>query len=296
MNALDAILRFTYLPLKLFWQRKKIVNIQSNILIVIFILSMGLALLNVSGFIFMTRQFDHIYFLQAIEISFTLLLFFEIINLAFNIQQSIENSIGKQIEILIGVQLRSSSKFFSHFDFHIPVLNQLKSVYKMIADVVGSSILFLLLSVYYNIQQHRIVTALTDKVQFIIPKQCIAPLVCISLFFLETNDVYNFINTGIWVQSIDPSYMILIFADLLFMLVVFRYILHHPNVLRYAAFIMGLVFIRLSLRAPVYYNALLALFAKAVAHTHHVFTQGRLNHITKKIILHNKTLFNVKEI
>ncbi len=286
MNLSDAILRYTYLPLELFWQGKKIAKLQSILLIAIFILSMGLALINHTSFIFMPRLFGHIHFLQAIEISFTLLLFFEMISLVFVIPQSIANSIGKQIEILSLVLLRSSFKEFSHFDFHIPVQNQLQSVYKMISDGVGSSILFFLLSVYYNIQQHRSVTALTDKVQFIILKQYIALLVFISLFFLETNDVYNFINTGVWVQSIDQFYMILIFADLLFMLVAFRYTLHYPDVFRYAAFVLVTVFIRLSLTAPVYYNALLALFAVlfaiAVAHAHNIFTQGRLNYITKK--------------
>lgn len=286
MNPLSAILRFTYLPLELFWQGKKIAKFQSILLIATFIFSMGLALINHSGFIFMPRLFGHIHFLQAIEISFTLLLFFEMISLVFVIPQSIANSIGKQIEILSLVLLRSSFKEFSHFDFHLPVQNQLPSVYKMISDGVGSSIVFLLLSVYYNMQKHKSVTAPTDKAQFIILKQSIALLVFISLFFLEINDVYNFINTGIWVQSIDQFYMILIFADLLFMLVAFGYTLHYPDVFRYAAFVLVTVFIRFSLMAPVYYNALLALFAVlfsiAVAYAHNLFTQGRLNYITRK--------------
>lgn len=286
MNFSDAILRFTYRPLELFWQGKKIAKFQSIILIVIFIFSMGLAFLNHIGFIFIPHLFGNIHFLQAIEISFTLLLFFEMISLVFVIPQSIANSIGKQIEILSLVLLRSSFKEFSHFDFHIPVQNQLQSVYKMISDGVGSSILFLLLSVYYNMQQHRSVTAEKDKSQFIILKQYIALLVFISLFFLETNDVYNFVNSGIWVQSIDQFYMILIFADLLFMLIAFRYTLHYPDVFRYAAFVLVTVFIRLSLMAPVYYNAMLALFAVlfaiAVTHSHNIFTQGRLQYISRK--------------
>ena len=247
---------------------------------------MGLALINHSGFIFMPRLFGHIHFLQAIEISFTLLLFFEMISLVFVIPQSIANSIGKQIEILSLVLLRSSFKEFSHFDFHLPVQNQLQPVYKMISDGVGSSIVFLLLSLYYHLQQHRPVTAPKDKLQFIILKQYIALLVFISLFFLAINDVYNFINTGVLVHSIDQFYMMLIFADLFFMLAAFKYTLHYPDVFRYAGFVLVTVFIRLSLMASVYYNALLAifavLFAIAVAHAHNIFTQGRLNYIMKK--------------
>ncbi len=286
MISSNTILRFTYRPLELLWEGKRVAKIQSKLLIAIFIFSMGLALINQTGFIVMPSLFGRVHFLQAIEISLTLLLFFEMISLVFVIPKSIANSIGKQFEILSLVLLRSSFKEFSHFDFHIPVQNQLQPVYKMISDGVGSSIVFLLLSLYYHLQQHRPVTDPRDKVQFIILKQYIALLVFISLFVLATNDVYNSINTGVLVHSIDQFYMILIFADLLFMLVAFKYTLHYPDVFRYAAFVLVTVFIRLSLMAPVYYNALLAifavLFAIAVAHAHNIFSQGRLNYITKK--------------
>jgi len=286
MKLLHAILGFTYRPLELFWRGKKIAKIQSIILIATLVCCMGVALINHFNLFALPGVFARLHFLQSIEISFTLLLFFEMISLVFVIPQSIANSIGKQIEILSLVLLRSSFKEFSHFDFHLPVQNQLQPLYKMISDGVGSSIVFLLLSVYYHLQQHRPVTAPKDKVQFIMLKQYIALLVFISLFFLAINDVYNFVNTGVLVHSIDQFYMILIFADLLFMLVAFKYTLHYPDVFRYAAFVLVTVFIRLSLLAPVYYNALLAifavLFAIAVAHAHNIFTQGRLNYITRK--------------
>ncbi len=286
MNLLNAILDFTYRPLALFWEGKKIAKLQSMLLIATFIFSMGVALINHNGLFILPKLLYHLHFLQSIEISFTLLLFFEMISLVFVIPHSIANSIGKQIEVLSLVLLRSSFKEFSHFNFHLPVQDQLQPVYKMISDGVGSSIVFLLLSIYYNMQQHRPVTAPKDKLQFIVLKQYIALIVFISLLFLQSIDVYNFMNTGLWVQSIDEFYMILIFADLLFMLVAFKYTLHYPDVFRYAAFVLVTVFLRLSLMAPVYYNALLALFsvlfAIFVSYAHNIFTQGRLNYILRK--------------
>ena len=286
MKLLNAILSFTYQPLEFFWKGKKIAKLQSITLIIIFTCSMGIALINHLNLFVLPGVLAQVHFLQSIETSFTVLLFFEMLSLVFVIPQSIANSIGKQIQILSLVLLRSSFKEFSHFDFHLPVQDQLQPVYKMISDGVGSSIVFLLLSVYYHLQQHRPVTAPKDKVQFIILKQYIALIVFISLFFLAINDLYNFINTGVLVHSIDQFYMILIFTDLLFMLVAFKYTLHYPDVFRYAAFVLVTVFIRLSLMAPVYYNALLAifavLFAIAVAQAHNIFTQGRLNYITRK--------------
>ncbi len=286
MLSLDFILDYTYRPLELFWKGKKVARLQSILLITSFILSMGLAIINHFRLFILPGALARLHFLQSIEISFTILLFFEMISLVFVIPQSIANSIGKQIEILSLVLLRSAFKEFSHYNFHIPVQDQLQPVYKMISDGLGSSVVFLLLSLYYHLQKHRPVTAPKDKLQFTNLKQYIALLVFISLFFLAINDVFNFINTGILVHSIDLFYMMLIFADLLFMLVAFKYTLHYPDVFRYAAFVLVTVFIRLSLLAPVYYNALLAifsvLFAIAVTHAHNIFAQGRLNYITNK--------------
>jgi len=286
MNSLDTILGYTYRPLELFWQGKRIAKLQSIILIISFVFCMWIALINHFSLFVLPGVFARLHFLQSIEICFTLLLFFEMISLVFVIPQSIANSIGKQIEILSLVLLRSSFKEFSHFDFHLPVQDQLQPVFKMISDGVGSSIVFLLLSLFYHLQQHRPVTAPKDRVQFIMLKQYIALLVFISFFFLAINDGYNFINTGVLVHSIDQFYMILIFADLLFMLVAFKYTLHYPDVFRYAGFVLVTVFIRLSLLAPVYYNALLAIFAVffaiAVSYAHNIFALGRLNYITRK--------------
>ncbi len=286
MISLDTILNFTYRPIERFFKGKKIAKLQSVILITSFIISMGLAFINHFSLFNLPGIFTKLHFLQSIEISFTLLLFFEMISLVFVIPQSIANSIGKQIEILSLVLLRSAFKEFSHFNFDLPIQNQLQPIYKMISDGLGSSVVFILLSAYYHLQQHRPVTASKDKLQFTNLKECIALLVLISLLFLALNDVLNFIKTGVFLHSIDLFYMILIFADLLFMLVAFKYTLHYPDVFRYAAFVLVTVFIRLSLLSPVYYNTLLAIFsvifAIAVTHAHNIFSIGRLNYITKK--------------
>ncbi|MCY7291425.1 MAG: hypothetical protein LH615_04510 [Ferruginibacter sp.] len=286
MKLLNAIPGFTHRPLELFWQGKKIAKLLSIMLIATFIYSMWVAVINHFNSFALHGVFSGLHFLQSSEISFTPLLFFEMISLVFVITQAIANSMGKQVEILCIVRLHSSLREILQFNFHLPVQSQLQQVSKMISNEVRSFIVLLLLSVYDRLQQHRPVTAPKDKVQFIMLKQYIALLVFSSLFFLAINDVYNFINTGVLVHSIDQFYMILIFAGLLFMLVAFKYTLHYQDVFRYAAFVLVTVFIRLSLLAPVYYNALLAifavLFAIAVAHAHNIFTQGRLNYITRK--------------
>ncbi len=287
MNILTRLIDFSYNPLQQFWEGKKIIRIQSTLLLLSFILSMALASVNHFYPSFLPNPFGKIHFLQAIDITFTVLLFFEMISLVFVIPQSIANSIGKQIEILSLVLLRSSFKEFSHFNFNIPIQSQLQSVYKMVSDGIGAAIVFLLLSFYYGLQKHKSITEDGgNKEQFIMLKKLIATLVLIALFILQFTDVVHMFKSGSWIQSVDKFYMILIFADLLFMLAAFKYTLHYPDIFRYSAFVLVTVFIRLSLMVPVYYNAVFGifsvLFAISIVYFHNIFSLGRLKYIKNK--------------
>lgn len=285
MEILARIVRSTYLPLQVIWESKRTAYLLSVALVTVFILSMVVALINYAEVMALPGMWGRVHFLQAVEISFTLLLFFEMVGLVFVIPESIANSIGKQIEILSLILLRSSFKEFSHYNFQLPLQSQLESVYKMVADGVGALLVFLLISVYYGIQRHRSITQEGDKQQFVLLKQFIALLVLITLLGMYGYDVFHMFSSNHWVQSADRFYMILIFGDLLFMLVAFRYTLHYPDIFRYSAFVLVTVFIRFSLLAPVYYNALLSLFsvmfAIAVVYFHNLFTDGRLAYINK---------------
>jgi len=284
MKLLDVV-KLTYHPVHDFWESRRTNYFISGVLVSVFVLCMVVALVNYLGWLPAGSLLGRVHFLQAVEISFTLLLFFEMVSLVFVIPQSIANSIGKQIEILSLVLLRSSFKEFSHYNFQLTLQNQLESVYKMVSDGVGALMVFLLLSFYYGVQRHRAVTAEGDRLQFVALKQFIALLVLIALLALSGHDLLHMLRSGVWVQTVDRFYLILIFADLLFMLVAFRYTLHYPDIFRYSAFVLVTVFIRFSLLAPVYYNALLSLFsvvfAIAVVYFHTLFTDGRLAYINK---------------
>lgn len=275
----------SYVPLRTFWESRRTTHYLSVALVATFGLSMALALVNHWHLFAVPRLLGHCHFLQAVEVSFTLLLLFEMVSLVFVIPDSIANSIGKQIEILSLVLLRSSFKEFSHFRFELPLQSQLTSVYKMVSDGGGALLVFLLLSLYYGVQRHRAITEESDRAGFVHLKQFIALLVLTALVSLIGHDVYLALRTGHWVQSVDRFYLLLIYADVLFLLVAFRYTLHYPDIFRYSAFVLVTVFIRFSLLAPVYYNALLGVFsvafAIAVVYFHTLFTDGRLAYIAR---------------
>ncbi|OWP61646.1 hypothetical protein CDA63_18305 [Hymenobacter amundsenii] len=286
MKYLTALVQSIFPPLRAFWESRRTAYYLSVALVVTFGLSMGLALVNHWHLLEMPGLLGRCHFLQAVEVSFTLLLFFEMVSLVFVIPDSIANSIGKQIEILSLILLRSSFKEFSHYHFERPLQSQLESVYKMVSDGGGALLVFLLLSLYYGVQRHRAITQQGDQAGFVQLKQFISLLVLVALLLLIGQDVYQALRTGHWVQSIDRFYLLLIYADVLFLLVAFRYTLHYPDIFRYSAFVLVTVFIRFSLLAPVYYNALLGvfsvMFAIAVVYFHTVFTDGRLAYIARR--------------
>ena len=215
MKTLGSIAH-AYQTLQEFWESPRTAYLLSVMLVSVFGASMAVATLNYGHWLGLRGLLGRVHFLQAVEISFTLLLFFEMIGLVFVIPQSIANSIGKQIEILSLILLRSSFKEFSHYNFQLPLQGQLESVYKMVSDGVGGLFVFLLLSVYYGVQRHRAITPQADRLKFVALKQILALLVLLALLGLSAYDVYHMLVRGVWVQSADRFYLILIFADLLY--------------------------------------------------------------------------------
>ena len=100
-------------------------------------------------------------------------------------------------------------------------------------------------------QQHRAITQEDDRAGLVMLKQLMALLVLAALLLIG-RDIYEALRTGHWVQSVNWFYLLLIYADGLFLLMAFRYTLHYPDIFRYSAFVLVTVFIRFSLLAPVY--------------------------------------------
>ena len=286
MKFLVAAVQSIYPRLYDFWESKRTAHFLSVALVVTFGSTVVLALINASGLVVLPGLLGHVRLLSAVEVTFTLLLFFEMTSLVFVIPASIANAIGKQIEILSLVLLRSSFKEFSHYNFQLPMQSQLESVLKMVSDGAGALLVFLLLSVYYGVQRHRAVTPEADREAFVRLKQFVALLVLVALVVTAVYDGYEVLLVGHWVHSVDRFFQLLIFADVLLLLVAFRYTLHYPDIFRYSAFVLVTVFIRFSLLAPVYYNAMMSLFsvvfAIAVVYFHNLFNNGRQEYIAQK--------------
>ncbi len=136
------------------WENLRTVVWVSNGLVLAFLCMILLVVLEKFGFIH-----THFTYHSIISVPFTILLLFEIVGLVFILPQSVANALGKQIEILSLILLRSSFKEFGEIEVPFVWEESIEQILKMLSDECGALIVFFLLAYYYRIQKHKPVTA-----------------------------------------------------------------------------------------------------------------------------------------
>lgn len=248
--------------LEIFLESRYLGYILSSTLVFVFLLMQIIAILNYYHISMPLAILSKINSFSSITTCFNLLLFYELAGLIFVIPHSIANSIGKQYEILSLILLRSAFEEFGHSEFPESLTHQLPQIYKMASDGISALIIFGLIHLYYSYQKHRQITSqLKEKENFVRLKKLISLCILLAFFVIGTIDLHHYYISGHFEQSFHVFYLILIFADMLFMLVALRYVIHYPNIFRYSAFVLITIFIRISLMAPVYYNGILGIFS-----------------------------------
>ena len=198
----------------------------------------------------------------AVELSFTLLLLTELLALIFVMPNSVGVSVGKQLEILSLILIRSAFKEFSHFEEPVIWNNLDGPVLKMIADAFGSLIIFVIIGIYYKTQKRiRLTESEEEHQQFKAFKKLVALLLLIVFIIIGCFDLITLFQKGTYISSFNTFYTVLIFSDILIVLLAMRYTLEYPKIFRYSAFVLTTVLIRISLTAPPYINAALGITA-----------------------------------
>ncbi|MEM6321939.1 MAG: hypothetical protein AAF960_30045 [Bacteroidota bacterium] len=198
----------------------------------------------------------------AVELAFTLLLLTELLALIFIIPRSIAVAVGKQFEILSLILLRSAFKEFSHFEEPILWDTLSDPVFKMIADAFGAVIVFILVGIYYRIlEKSKLTENKADHEQFKAFKKLTALLLLAIFVLIGWRDVWDLFSQGEYHSSFNIFYTVLIFCDIFIVLVAMRYTFDYAKIFRYSAFVLTTVFIRISLTAPPFVNAILGITA-----------------------------------
>jgi hypothetical protein len=222
--------------------------------------------------VFFTQQFELLQsvkvfkglsYFDAVNISFTALLIYEVLGLIFVLPESVADSVGKQFEILSIVLLRSAFKEFSHFSLPIYISQQnIVEILPMLADIFGALLIFLIIGFYYHRQKHeRITRNEKEQQRFINFKKLLALGLLIAFLVLGFADLRQLFETGNYEDSLHSFYVLLIFTDVLILLYSIRYHSRYINLFRYSSFTFATVLIRLALSSTSYLNAVIGILA-----------------------------------
>jgi len=258
LNISDKIFGF----IKRLWKSHRVNKLISYALVFVFISSIIISYLDRANLISLGKwdeSFSNPFF--AIEISFTLLLILELLSLIFVLPESVAKSVGKQFELLSLIFMRAGFKEFSHihsFDWNtFP-----KEVIYMFAYAFGALAIFVIMGLNYKLQMHsRLTNTEDDRVEFIQSKKLLAIGLLIAFFVIGFYDIKALLTTGVYLHSFDSFYSVLIFSDIIIVFIALRYTLNYYRIFRYSAFVLGTIFIRISLSIQVYYNVLIGILA-----------------------------------
>ena len=261
-----------------FWESSMGQRVLGTILVTSFVIFITLIELNYYGLlpdrissVIPVKRF------AAIELSFTLLLIFEVISLILSLVYSVSASVGKQFEILSLILLRDTFKEISHFQYPLVWEHIETSLLPIIVTAIGALIIFIILGFYYKVhKKHQINIVEKDRTSFILAKKIIS--ICLFISFI----IILLVNSVIYMQGGKPQsafetfFTILIFSDIFIMLISLRYGSSYRSAFRNSGFAISTVIIRLVFIAPLITGTLLgigaALFVLVISAVYNNFT------------------------
>ncbi len=241
------------------WESKKAHVYLSNFLVLSFLLGIILTVLLKTGVVHLSNTFfNHSFF--AIEISFTLLLIFELFSLIFVLPKSVAKSNNKQYELLSLIFLRSGFKEFSHVERLSDWSLQSETLLNMFAYGLGGLAIFIIVNITNSLQKHVKLTHNEDEqVGFVRLKKTLALLLLITFVFFGSIDLVHLIKTGVYNKSFETFYTVLIFSDILIVLIALRYSTDYLRIFRYSAFVLATIIIRISFSLKTYESIIVGL-------------------------------------
>ena len=256
-------------PLHYFWERKKTQRFVYGMLVLVFLAGLAVIEANRQGWLpadlaasLPTNHF------QAISLAFSLVLIMEVISLIFVLPWSVSRSVGKQIEILCLILLRSSFKELSHFPEPIVFTGDFVPFLAILSDGLGALVIFVLLGVYYRLKQHGEKLRGEELLRFVAAKKIVALILLAVFAGLGLRNAVLLLQGATHIEFFATFYTLLIFTDILLVLISQRYLPSFRAIFRNSGFALATLLMRLALSAPAFINTALgvgaALFAVMV--------------------------------
>ncbi len=252
-----------YNPIEKYWEGSKNQRIIGNFIVFSFLISLGLIHLNIIGWLpEIITPYIALKHYSAIEVAFVLLLIVEVISLVFSLPKSLARSVQKQFEIISLILLRNAFKEFSNFSEPIDWTSSYDTMFHILSDSISAMLIFLGIFLIRRIRTHNKITCNAEsESDFMNIKKAVSVMLMFTFIFLAFQDSYLFFTHSDTFNFFPAFYNVLIYTDILMILVSLRYSYRFRVLFRNSGFALATVLLRLSLSAPVYFNAIIAVFS-----------------------------------
>lgn len=209
----------------------------------------------------------------AVELAFSVILFFEVVEMALGIGRSLSLALGRQFVVFALILLRSAIKELGNLPEPISWDAAQGSLTRVLGDAVGGLAVFGILGVYFWLIQRRPRLADVERDRgFVVMKKALALVLLATFALIAVQDLWRLVAHGRESRFFEALYTVLVFGDVVLVLISLRYTTSYHVVFRNSAFAVASVILRFALTAPPPWNAALgvagALYATGVVWIH----------------------------
>ena len=213
--------------------------------------------------------------ISAIYTPFSLILVYEVYLLLFYLPRSFTSCISKQFEIISLIVIREIFK-------DIPLMNLNDNLIfsdhniELIVDLLGFLLLFFLIYLFNKGTQNLNKKNITDPslIRFISSKKIVSLSLLVVMSFMAINSIFEWvfnIYSNQTITQIDDLFFnkfftLLILADVIILLISFRYTEEYSKLIRNTGFIISTILIRLSFSSTGYLTMILILTGVSFAY------------------------------
>lgn len=213
--------------------------------------------------------------ISAIYTPFSLILVYEVYLLLFYLPRSFTSCISKQFEIISLIVIRKIFKDIPLMDLNDNWIFSEHNI-ELVVDLLGFLILFFLIYLFNKDTKKLPKKNITDPslVRFISSKKIVSLSLLIVMSFMALNTLFEWVFNIYSSQTItqidglffNKFFTLLILADVIILLISFRYTEEYSKLIRNTGFIISTILIRLSFSSSGYLTMILILTGVSFAY------------------------------
>ena len=242
-----------------------------------FLIHLGLIFLKTQGVVIFSDLYPELFNdpISAIYTPFSLILIYEIYLLLFYLPRSFTSCVSKQFEIISLIVIRKIFKDIPQMDLSGNWISSSHN-FELIVDLLGFLILFLLIYLF-NRSKQKLQKAPTNDprlLKFIVSKKTVSVMLFCVLGVMLLSTLGQWFIDVLSQKSVlnldslffNQFFTLLILADVVILLISFRYTEEYSKLIRNTGFIIATILIRLSFSAESYLAMVLILTGVSFAY------------------------------